>query len=495
MRVTPQWAANCGRRACRLLGPSKQESRAEEKRQREALKRRKEIDKAASQDEKERLRDEQAQAAAVEREAVTAQKEAVEAEKREAADAKKQAAEDEKQVAAETKVRQAEVKAEQKAEAQRAKAEQKVEAQLAKAEAKQSRAEAKRKAKRQEDPIVPAGLTRFVVDEASEPWAATTRKDARRCRSRVRRVRSIVVMIVVLLAVTGVAAYAMSKSSPKAAAPGGATHASVLPAALAALVSANSADLAYAQQIGGPIPASVNGGGSVDLATQGSNLSVTYSMEGQRFPEQIVYDGGQAFYDLGAIVHFVTPSYNWVSTDLASAAPGSPGIGVGGVLADPSALVSFVQVSAPSAHEVGHVQLNGVPTTEYAIALDQAAVTRLLASPALPAYVHAANVHPDPRAGVRGRFWARGADRGQRDLPRIGPHGDGLDHGRPLPLRHPGVGGATASDPGGVRAAVPGQRGSAGPRSNPLTCSFPFDVPGVRPCARSVPPFPHRQAI
>ncbi len=427
---------------------------------------------------------------------MTAQKEAAEAEKRGAAEAKKQAAEDEKQAAAETKVRQAEVKAEQKAEAQRAKAEQKVEAQLAKAEAKQSRAEAKRKAKRQEDPIVPAGLTRFVVDEASEPWAATTRKDARLQKQGTTRT-PIVVMIVVLLAVTGVAAYAMSKSSPKAAAPGGAAHASALPAALAALVSANSADLAYAQDIGGPIPASVNGGGSVDLATQGSNLSVTYSMEGQRFPEQIVYDGGQAFYDLGAIVHFVTPSYNWVSTDLASAAPGSPGIGVGGVLADPSALVSFVQ-------GLGSLGARGRARPaqrrpDHRV-LDRPRPGSRDSAPGLarPAGLRARrHVHPDPRAGVRGRFWARGADRGQRDLPRIGPHGDGLDHGRPLPLRHPGVGGATASDPGGVRAAVPGQRGSAGPRSNPLTCSFPFDVPGgaMLSCARSVPPFPHRQAI
>jgi hypothetical protein len=113
-------------------------------------------------------------------------------------------------------------------------------------------------------------------------------------------------------------------------------------------------------------------------------------MAGQKFPEQIVYVGGQAFYDLGAIVHYVTPSYNWVSTDLAAGGPGSPGIGVGGVLADPSALVSLAQASAPSAREVGSVRLNGVPVTEYSVSLDQAAVTHLLAAPGLPAYVHAA---------------------------------------------------------------------------------------------------------
>ena len=86
---------------------------------------------------------------------------------------------------------------------------------------------------------------------------------------------------------------------------------------MASTVSANTADVAYALDIGGSQPASINGGGSVDLATQGSNLSLTYTLGGQSFPEQIVYDGGQGFYDLGAIVHYVTPGYDWVSMDLA----------------------------------------------------------------------------------------------------------------------------------------------------------------------------------
>jgi hypothetical protein len=396
-------AAARGAVAAALAAPalSKKDAKAEEKRQREALKRRKEIDKAASQDEKERQRDEKAQAVAAEREAQAAQKETAEAEKREAAEAKKQAAEDKKQAAedlkraaAEAKVRQAEEKAEQKAEAERSRA-----------EAKQSRAEAKRKAKRkvkrQEDRIVPAGLTSFVVDEQPQPAATQTRKDARLQKQGTTRA-PIVVMIVVLLLVAGIGAYATTRSSPKAS-PGRTAHVNGLPAALASMVSASTADLAYAQHIGGPNPASVNGGGSVDLAAQGSNLSVTYSMHGQRFPEQIVYDGARAFYDLGAIVRYVTPSYYWVSTDLSSGGPGSPGLGLGGVLADPSALVSLVEASAPSAREVGRVQLNGVATTEYSIALDQAAVTHLLASSGLPAYVHTATyTHLDELVYVDG---------------------------------------------------------------------------------------------
>ena len=360
------------RRSCPSRRPGPKRSA-----EREALKRRKEIDKAASQDEKERLRDEKAAAVAAERAAAAAQKETAEAEKREAAEAKKQAAEDKKQAAedekraaaAGRKARQAEEKAAQKAE-------QKAEAQRARDEAKQSRAEAKRKAKRKEEPIVPAGLTRFVVDEQPEPAATQTRKDARLKKQGTTRSADRRHDRDPPRAVAGDRRLRHDRVEAEGRCPGGTAHANALPAAMATLVSANSADVAYAQHIGGPIPADVNGGGSVDLATQGSNLSVTYSMAGQKFPEQIIYVGGQAFYDLGAIVHYVTPAYNWVSTDLAAGAPGSPGIGVGGVMADPSALVSVVQASAPSAKVSGSVKLNGVPVTEYSITLDRAAVTR-----------------------------------------------------------------------------------------------------------------------
>ncbi len=257
------------------------------------------------------------------------------------------------------------------------------------AEAKESRAEAKRKAKRREEPIVPTGLTHFVVDEQQPEWAPTQPVKAAPLKHGTTRT-PIVAMLVVLLVVAGIAVYAITRSTPKAAPPRAAAHVNALPAALASLISANTADVAYAQHVGGALPADVNGGGSIDLATQGSNLSVTDSTEGKRFPEQIIYDGSQAFYDLGAIVHYVTPAYNWVSTDMTAGAPGSPGIGVGGVLADPSALVSVVQASAPSAKEIGKVQLDGVTVTEYSIALDQAAVTHLLATPGLPAYVQTA---------------------------------------------------------------------------------------------------------
>jgi hypothetical protein len=124
------------------------------------------------------------------------------------------------------------------------------------------------------------------------------------------------------------------------------------------------------------------------LATQGSNLSVTYSVGDRSFPEQIVYDGGQSFYDLGDIVRYFAPGYEWVSMDLASGGFGEPGVGIGGVLADPTALVSLLQASASSAHQVGSVQIDGAPATEYSISLGQAAVTRLLASSGLPAFVH-----------------------------------------------------------------------------------------------------------
>ncbi len=172
---------------------------------------------------------------------------------------------------------------------------------------------------------------------------------------------------------------------------------------MASTVSANTADVAYALHVGGAHPASVNGGGSVDLGTQGSNLSVTYSLAGQSFPEQIVFDGGQGFYDLGAIVRYVTPGYDWVSMALAPAGSGVPGIGVGGVLADPSALVSLLQLSASSAREIGTVEVDGAPATEYSVAFDQAAVTRLLASPGLPSFVRTASYSQlDERAYVDG---------------------------------------------------------------------------------------------
>ena len=223
-----------------------------------------------------------------------------------------------------------------------------------------------------------------VVDERPapepEPAAARTRKDARVEKQEGTKRSLLVVVLVVLLVVVGVAAYAMTRPKAAAAPAGGTRHRAAparcaegdgaLPAAVASTVSANTADVAYALDIGGSQPASINGGGSVDLATQGSNLSLTYSLGGQSFPEQIVYDGGQGFYDLGAIVHYVTPGYDWVSMDLAPGGSEVPGIGVGGVLADPSALVSLLQASASSAREVGHVQVDGAPATEYSIALE-----------------------------------------------------------------------------------------------------------------------------
>jgi len=375
--------------------PSKQETRADEKRQRENLKRRNEMDRAAALDEKERQREEKAQAVVAEREAATAQKEAVEVAKRQAAEAKrraaeakKQEAEDAKRAAAEAKIRQAEEKAAAKTEAK-----------ATKAEAKAAKAKTKGHGARRNDPI-PAGLTSFVVDEqpeelpAAEPAPARTRKDARVEKQEGTKRSLLVVVVVVLLVVAGVAVYVMTRPKANAATGTGAgttTSANALPAAVAKTLSANTADVAYALDIGGAAPASVNGGGSVDLATQGSNLSLTYSVGGQSFPEQIVYDGGQGFYDLGAIVHYVTPGYDWVSMDLAPGGSGVPGIGVGGVLADPSALVSLLQASASSAREVGRVQVDGAPATEYSISLDQAALTPVLASAALPSYVHTAS--------------------------------------------------------------------------------------------------------
>jgi hypothetical protein len=163
-----------------------------------------------------------------------------------------------------------------------------------------------------------------------------------------------------------------------------------LPAAVASTVTASTADVAYSLAINGSQAASINGGGSVDLATQGSNLSLTYSQGGRSFPEQIVYDGGHGFYDLGAIVNYVTPGYSWVSTDLAPGSPPVPGIGVGGVLADPSGLVALLQASESSARDVGSVQVDGAPATEYSIALSQAELTHVLASAGLPSIVRSA---------------------------------------------------------------------------------------------------------
>ena len=336
------------------------------------------MDKAASLDEKERLHQEKAQAAAAEREAAAARKEEAEAAKRDAveakrqaAEAKKQAAEDAKRAAAEAKIRQSEEKA----------------------AAKRARAEAKR-------PVVavpvPAGLDEPRAPEPEpEPVAARTRKDARVEKQEGTKRSLLVVVVVVLLVVVGVAAYATTRPKANTAGAGAVsgtrTGVTALPAAVASTVSANTADVAYALDLGGSQPASINGGGSVDLATQGSNLSLTYSLGGQSFPEQIVYDGGQAFYDLGAIVHFVAPGYDWVSMDLAPGGSGVPGIGVGGVLADPSALVALLQASASSARAVGRVQVDGAPATEYTITLQQAALTGVLASAGLPSFVRTAS--------------------------------------------------------------------------------------------------------
>jgi hypothetical protein len=388
---------------------SRQETKAEERRRRQALKRRKEMDKAALLDEQERQREEKAQAAAADREAVAAQKEAAGAEKRGAAEAEKQeaedkkrAAEEDKQRAAEDKKRAAEDKKRADVEAKARQAEERVQEKRAragrKAEEKRSRAEAKRRATRPSDDPIPAGLTRFVVDEQPETVATATRKDTT-AQKREGTKRSLLVMVIVLLlVVVGVAVYATTRSGSKAgpgrgasAGIGASAHASALPAALASAVSANTVDVDYGLEIGGAHPTSINGAGSVDLATQGSNLSVTYSTGGKSFPEQIVYDGPQAFFNLGVIVNYITPGYDWVSMDLASGGSGQPGIGVGGVLADPSALVSLLQASASSARQVGSVRVDGAPATEYSISLEQAAVTRLLASAGLPAFVRTAS--------------------------------------------------------------------------------------------------------
>jgi hypothetical protein len=375
---------------------SKQEARAEEKRQRENLKRRKEMDKAARLDDKERQREEKARAAAAEREAAAAQKDAAEAAKRQAAEAKRQAADAKTHDAAQAKRAAAEAKIRQ--------AEERAEAKRSKAEAKRTKSEPRRRSD-----AIPAGLASFVVDEhpglaaEPEPVAARTRKDVRVEKSEGTKRSLLVVVIVVLLVVVGVAAYAVTRpkagtgtgagtgvsTSTVSTGSGSGGSASALPAAVAATVSANTADVIYALDLSGSQPASINGGGSVDLATQGSNLSLTYSLGGQSFPEQIVYDGGQGFYDLGAIVHYVTPGYDWVSMDVGGAEV--PGIGVGGVLADPSALVSLLQASASSAREIGHVQVDGAPATEYSIALNQAALTRVLATAGLPSFVRSAS--------------------------------------------------------------------------------------------------------
>ena len=405
-------AAAAGAAAAAAPALSKQEARAEEKRQREVLKRRKEMDKAALLDEQERQRDEKARAAAAEKEALAAQKEAAEAEKRDAAEAKKQQAEDKKRAAADAKQQAADAKqqaADEKKQAAEDKKQAKARQVEQRAEEKRSRAErkaaAKRRAARPKDDPIPAGLTRFVVDEEPETAPTVTRKDAT-AQKREGTKRSLVVMVVVLLVVAGVAVYAISRSVSKAGRDGGGTSVSsvnALPAALTSTASANTADVAYALDIGGAQPVTINGGGSVDLATQGSNLSVTYSVGGRSFPEQIVYDGAQSFYDLGQIVRYFTPGYEWVSMDLASGGFGEPGVGIGGVLADPTALVSLLQASASSAHEVGNVQIDGAPATEYSISLDQAAVTRMLTSSGLPAFVHTTSYsHLNLQAYVNG---------------------------------------------------------------------------------------------
>jgi hypothetical protein len=79
-----------------------------------------------------------------------------------------------------------------------------------------------------------------------------------------------------------------------------------------------------------------------------------------------------------------------VSIDLAPGDAGVPGI-AGGVIADPSALISLLAASDSSAREVGRVQVDGAPATKYAISLDQAGVTRVLASSGLPSFVRAAS--------------------------------------------------------------------------------------------------------
>ncbi len=359
--------------------PSKRELKAAERRAKEEQERQRAEARRTQAAAKQRQREEKKQAQEDARQAAATRKEEYAAAKRDAAEAKKRAAAEAKQQAD---------------------------------QAKQEKAASKKSKKRRDD-IAPAAsaLTTLAAMDAAAPVAAaasglTLLEPARHSPDpdeaaghgatgvqapagsgdggATRKV--LVAVAVVVLVLAGIGVYA--KTRPRAVPPAPARAAgSTLPSALAATVGAKTAVVTYVLGMQGAQPTTIDGNGTVALGSQGGSLSLTYKGNGYTFPEQIVFDGGRAFYNLGDILRYIAPGYTWVSLDLATVGTGNPGVGVGGVLADPSALVSLVQASSAAAKRVGTTQFGGVQMTEYSLSLDAEQAAQVAASASLPTFV------------------------------------------------------------------------------------------------------------
>jgi hypothetical protein len=191
-----------------------------------------------------------------------------------------------------------------------------------------------------------------------------------------------VAAVTVVLVGAGVAGYELSRS--------GTDTGTALTSAVATTVQSKTADVAMSISIaaGGP-SVTIAGNGDTDLANNATNLTLTFSSDGQPLTERAVTDGATAYYNMGPLVGEVVPGKSWVSMDVGKSGSGSSSFGAGGIFSDPNTLIAVIGAPDTAMHALGPAVVGGDRVQQYAVDLGPAGIKKVLSSESLPSNLRA----------------------------------------------------------------------------------------------------------
>lgn len=122
----------------------------------------------------------------------------------------------------------------------------------------------------------------------------------------------------------------------------------------------------------------VFGKGDTNLVTDGTNLTMTFSVGGQTITERAIVDGSTGYFNIGPVVGSIIPGKSWVSEDQGGAS--NQVVGSGGVFNDPATLIAVLRAQGTQVRSVGTSTVQGLQVEGYALHLGRAGIEKSIRS-------------------------------------------------------------------------------------------------------------------